>query len=111
MEAPQPIQNKFRTALQEFLNEPTTPTEEFLQILQLLKAKVAPPPPAPETNVAQKHQASNKPMPQVVDENEERKNRMIKSIETRVERKRRDIQEKYRKRMYYSFIPFDVIAW
>lgn len=112
MEAPQSIQLKFKTALQEFLNDPTTPTNEFYRILQTLKTKAIPPPPLSTTTsfvqetitpntLQQSHQqtVSNKPLKPVLDENEERKNRMIKSIETRVERKRRDIQEKYRKRM------------
>jgi hypothetical protein len=115
MEASPAIQQKFKLALQEFLNEPTTPTAEFHRILQALKAKAAPPPPQLPSQIPTPETQNNIQNPQIsttkkaavapvvaapaVDENEERKNRMIKSIDTRVERKRRDIQERYRKRM------------
>jgi hypothetical protein len=113
MEASQSIQQTFKAALQEFLKDPTTPTSEFYEILQALKAKAAAPAaasPAPSSSGAAPGASANPetdPQNQSTaagkggkgDENQERKNRMIKSIETRVERKRRDLQEKYRKRM------------
>ena len=103
MDASQSIQSLFKKALQEFLDNPTNPSPEFYQILQAMKIKAQPPPPvvapAPEVVTSDKKVIKPKETVQVVDETEERKNRMIKSIETRVERKRRDIQEKYRKRM------------
>lgn len=101
MDANQSIQSKFKKALQEFLENPTIPTPEFYQILQAMKIKAQPvaPPPVPEIVTPSQKIIKPKETIQVVDESEERKNRMIKSIETRVERKRRDIQEKYRKRM------------
>ena len=112
MEASPSIQLTFKTALQEFLKDPTTPTSEFYEILLALKAKAcapavaSPAPPSSTTPIdASSTPATNSQTASKgagggkSDENEERKNRMIKSIETRVERKRRDLQEKYRKRM------------
>jgi hypothetical protein len=130
MEASPAIQQKFKLALQEFLNEPTTPTMEFHQILQALKAKAAAPPPPPvippptstavtPSSVGAKDNSKKSTIttaaaavapPPVVDENEERKNRMIKSIDTRVERKRRDLHERYRKRMYDIPSPLAIVC-
>lgn len=92
MEASRHVQTKFKAAMAEFLSDPVSPTTAFLEALHSMKEKSKAPAPSAHASpaVTQKLQ---------VDENIERKNRMLKSIDTKVDRKRKDIREKYRKRM------------
>ena len=88
LEASKHVQTRFKQALSEFLNDPVQPTLAFLETLQRMKLQVKPPP-----------TESTKGLKTNVDESMERKARMLKSIDGKVERKRKDIREKYRKHM------------
>jgi hypothetical protein len=92
MESSRHVQTQFKTAMAEFLADPVQPTAGFLEALHLMKGKSQAPAPSVHDSplVTQKKQ---------LDESTERMNRMLKSIDTRVDRKRKDIREKFRKRM------------
>lgn len=100
MEPSPAVKGVFKNALNEFLDDPTFPTLAFFNILQSMKAQKAAE--EAEAEALARNQAESKAAQEATkakaDDIEERKNRMIKSIETKVERKRRDIQDKFRKR-------------
>ncbi|CAE7503791.1 unnamed protein product, partial [Symbiodinium microadriaticum] len=87
LEARKYVQTQFKTALDEFLDDPVQPTLFFLEALQNMKTQTVP-----------SGTESVKTNKRIVDEATERKNRMLKSIDGKVDRKRKDIREKFRKR-------------
>mmetsp|Transcript_14423 Transcript_14423/g.21668 ORF Transcript_14423/g.21668 Transcript_14423/m.21668 type:complete len:1392 (+) Transcript_14423:58-4233(+) len=87
------VKTHFKTALDQFLENPVIPTHAFLEALKSMKSM---------QSANAKTTGSGENPTAAVDELRDRKSRMIKSIETKVERKRRDIHEKFRKRLEHK---------
>jgi uncharacterized protein len=98
-EAPTVIQAPFRQSLAEFLSDPTAISDAYLTKIQAMKNKKVIAPPPAETGASTTGSAAAP-----VEQTNEREDKLVKGLETKIDRKRREIKDKYRKRKYVIFI-------
>lgn len=101
LEAGAPIQQPFRSALADFLEDSSCIHDGYVTKLQQKRVKLATPvapPVVPAAAAATVASAKVAAAPAVETVSNNREDKLIKGLETKIDRKRREIKDKYRKR-------------